>query len=139
MSESPPTPPIPLILVVDDDVDIRSTVAGILQDEGYRVLTASNGKEALTTLTAPGAARPDLILLDLMMPIMDGATFHDHFEKVPAVATIPILTFTAFGAPADVPWAAGRLSKPLRLEALLSLIEKHVGPPPGGPGPPIRG
>lgn len=123
-----PAPSGPLILVVDDDVDIRNTVAGILRDEGYRVATAGNGQEALAYLTAPGAPLPDLILLDMMMPIMDGAGFHERQQRIPAIAAIPILTFTAFGTPADVTWAAGRLSKPLRLDTLLSLIEKHVRP-----------
>jgi CheY-like chemotaxis protein len=120
-------PTHPLILVVDDDLDIRNTVAGILEDEGYRVAKAGNGQEALTYLTAPGAPRPQLILLDMMMPIMDGTTFHEHQQRNPDLAKIPILTFTAFGTPADVGWAAGRLSKPLRLEALLSMVAKHAG------------
>ena len=117
----------PLILIVDDDVDIRNTVAGILQDEGYRVQKAGNGQEALTHLTTPGAPRPHLILLDMMMPIMDGAAVREHQIQHPDLATIPVLTFTAFGTPADLSWAAGRLSKPLRLEALLTMVAKHVG------------
>jgi CheY-like chemotaxis protein len=117
----------PLILIVDDDVDIRNTVAGILQDEGYRVLKAGNGQEALALLTAPSAPLPDLILLDMMMPIMDGAAFREHQVRHPTLATIPVLTFSAFGAPADLSWAAGKLSKPLRLEALLTMVAKHVG------------
>ena len=116
----------PLILVIDDDVDIRNTVAGILGDEGYRVAKAGNGRDALAYLIAPGAPRPNLILLDMMMPIMDGATFHEQQQLHPELTSIPILTFTAFGAPADVSWAAGRLSKPLRLEVLLTMVAKHV-------------
>jgi CheY-like chemotaxis protein len=117
----------PFILIVDDDVDIRNTVAGILEDEGYRVAKAANGQEALKLLTAPGAARPQLILLDMMMPIMDGAAFHEQQQRLPTISAIPILTFTAFGNPADVSWAAGRLSKPLRLESLLTMVAKHAG------------
>jgi CheY-like chemotaxis protein len=117
----------PLILVVDDDADIRNTVAGILEDEGYRVAKAGNGQEALTYLTAPGSPLPQLILLDMMMPIMDGTTFHEHQQRIPVVAEIPVLTFTAFGIPGDADWAAGRLSKPLRLESLLSMVAKHAG------------
>jgi CheY-like chemotaxis protein len=117
----------PLILIVDDDVDIRNTVAGILAEEGYRVAKAGNGQEALAYLTGANA-RPALILLDMMMPIMDGPAFRQHQVQVPELAAIPVLTFTAFGNPADVSWAAGRLSKPLRLEALLTMVAKHVGP-----------
>jgi CheY-like chemotaxis protein len=117
----------PLILIIDDDLDIRNTVAGILQDEGYRVAKAGNGQEALKLLEAAGAPRPQLILLDMMMPIMDGATFHEQQQQRPELASIPVLTFTAFGNPADVSWAAGRLTKPLRLEALLTMVARHVG------------
>jgi len=116
-----------LILVVDDDVDIRNTVSGILQDEGYRIAKAGNGQEALAYLTTPGSPRPDLILLDMMMPIMDGAAFRERQVQHADLASIPVLTFTAFGTPADVSWAAGRLTKPLRLEALLTMVAKHIG------------
>lgn len=116
----------PLILIVDDDVDIRNTVAGILTDEGYRVAKAGNGQEALTYLTNPGAPRPALILLDMMMPIMDGPAFREQQVQSPELAAIPVLTFTAFGNPADVSWAAGKLTKPLRLEALLTMVAKHL-------------
>jgi CheY-like chemotaxis protein len=114
-------------LVVDDDLDIRNTVAGILQDEGYQVAKAGNGQEALDYLNGPAKPRPRLILLDMMMPIMDGATFREHQQRSPELAAIPVLAFTAFGNPADVTWAAGRLNKPLRLEALLTMIAKHAG------------
>jgi CheY-like chemotaxis protein len=120
----------PLIMVVDDDLDIRNTVAGILRDEGYRVTKAANGLEALRQLTAEGAELPALILLDMMMPIMDGSTFREEQQKqTPPIAAVPIVTFTAFGAPAqiDISWAAGRLGKPLRLEALLTIVTKHAG------------
>jgi CheY-like chemotaxis protein len=120
-------PGAPLIMIVDDDLDIRNTVAGILQDEGYQVAKAGNGREALTYLTTPGNPRPRLILLDMMMPIMDGAAFREEQLQSPELAAIPVLAFTAFGTPADVAWAAGRLTKPLRLEALLTMIAKHVG------------
>ncbi len=117
----------PLVLIVDDDLDIRNTVASILQDEGYRVAKSGNGREALDFLSAPGSPRPNLILLDMMMPIMDGPTFHQHQQQDPALASIPVLAFTAFGNPADTSWATGRLTKPLRLEALLTMVAKHVG------------
>jgi CheY-like chemotaxis protein len=117
----------PLILIVDDDTDIRNTVAGILQDEGYRVAKAGNGREALTYLETPANPRPHLILLDMMMPIMDGPAFREHQQQSPDLATIPVLVFTAFGTPSDVSWAAGRLTKPLRLEALLTMVAKHTG------------
>jgi CheY-like chemotaxis protein len=117
--------PRAVVLVVDDDLDIRNTVASILEDEGYQVVKAGNGQEALTYLSS-GAPHPDLILLDMMMPVMDGRAFQQEQQKRPALAAIPVVTFTAFGAPTDVPWAAGRLAKPLRLETLLATVEKHT-------------
>jgi len=114
------------ILVVDDDVDIRKTVASVLEEDDYHVVTAGNGREALTYLTGAGASRPDLILLDMMMPIMDGVAFREQQQRHPELASIPILIFTAFSAPADTSWAAGHLSKPLRLDALLATIARHL-------------
>ena len=114
------------ILVVDDDLDIRKTVTSILEEDDYNVVTAGNGQEALSYLTGPGAPRPDLIVLDMMMPIMDGPAFREQQQRNPELATIPVLIFTAFGAPADTKWAAGYLSKPLRLDALLATIARHL-------------
>src|SRR6201994_2464864 len=70
-------PPERLILVVDDDPDILQTLALCLSTEGYRVLMASNGQEALDTLSRE---RPSLVLLDLMMPVMDGWQFVSELE-----------------------------------------------------------
>lgn len=114
------------ILIVDDDADIRTTVAEILRDEGYQVTTAGNGREALELLTAKDAALPNLILLDMMMPIMDGTAFRREQVKNRALASIPVITFTAFGSMSDMSWAAGHLPKPLRLNMLLGIVAKHA-------------
>jgi CheY-like chemotaxis protein len=79
------------ILVVDDDASIREALAESLGDEGYRVVTATNGVEALTLLRPPGELRPCVILLDLMMPVMSGQEFYAEQQRDPALARIPIV------------------------------------------------
>jgi CheY-like chemotaxis protein len=114
------------ILLVDDDPDVRESIGEALEDEGYHVTSASNGKEALRLLK-DDHLRPELILLDIMMPEMDGWTFRAEQRKDPELAPIPVLVFTAYGSPKDVAQqlqAAGFLRKPLRLDDLLSAISR---------------
>jgi CheY-like chemotaxis protein len=114
------------ILIVDDDADVRESIGDALEEEGYRVAGASNGKEALRLLKDE-KLRPDLILLDIMMPEMDGWAFRAEQRKDPELAQIPVLVFTAYGSPKDVAQqlqAAGFVKKPLRLDDLLSMIER---------------
>jgi CheY-like chemotaxis protein len=73
------------IMIVEDDVDIADLVATTLEDDGYAVLVATNGQEALDKLRAAGT-RPSLILLDLMMPVMDGWQFRKAQTADPALA-----------------------------------------------------
>src|SRR5258706_12954853 len=81
------------LLVVEDDADIRDALDGLLSTEGFRIAGCSNGREALDWLrTSP---KPDLILLDLMMPVMDGWQFRVEQKQDPALATIPILALSA--------------------------------------------
>ena len=82
------------ILVVDDDIDIRETLADTLKDRGFDVILAANGLEALKLvrrMTTP----PSVILLDLMMPVMDGYGFLEERRKDPALACIPVAIVTA--------------------------------------------
>jgi CheY-like chemotaxis protein len=114
------------ILLVDDDADVRESIGDALKEEGYRVATASNGREALRLLKDDNV-RPDLILLDIMMPEMDGWAFRAEQRKDPDIASIPVIVFTAYGAPRDTARqldAAGFLSKPLGLDELLSTIDR---------------
>ena len=114
------------ILIVDDDADIREIIGDVLEEEGYRVTGAANGKEALRLLKDENL-RPDLILLDIMMPEMDGWTFRAEQRKDPELAEIPILVFTAYGSPKAVArqlQAAGFVRKPLRLDDLLAMIDR---------------
>jgi CheY-like chemotaxis protein len=115
-----------LIMVVDDDADIRETVADVLQDEGYAVELAANGREVLEHLQA-STRLPDLILLDLMMPELDGWGVLAELEKTPRLASIPVVVFSAY-ARDDASVAAlkvrGFVRKPLRLEDLLDVIAR---------------
>ena len=114
------------IMVVDDDDDIRRSVADALEEEGYVVSTASMGRDALRLLKDSGV-RPDIILLDMMMPDMDGWAFREEQEKDPELASIPIIVFTAYGAPKETAQqlrAAGYLRKPPRLSELLSTVDR---------------
>ncbi len=114
------------ILIVDDDDDIRELLADFLRDEGYQVSTACNGLDALSVLRA-AATYPCLILLDLMMPIMNGFEFLKAFRSDPALAPIAVAIVSANGSlgPAErSALAAPILSKPLKLPALLEVVER---------------
>jgi two-component system, OmpR family, response regulator CpxR len=113
------------VLVVDDDPDIRETLRFVLEDAGYPVYLAENGKEALELLAAT-EPRPGLILLDLMMPIMSGDEVLRALKAVHALATIPVTVVTASGAPKPKE-ASGMLKKPLDLDALLRVVKNNCG------------
>jgi CheY-like chemotaxis protein len=123
------------ILIVDDDADVREIIGEALETAGYRVAGASNGAEALRLLRN-NTLRPDLILLDLMMPVMDGRAFRAEQQEDPELASIPVLVFTAYGDHRRIAQelrAAGSLSKPLRLDELLSTIARVPREPVGLP------
>ena len=113
----------PLVLVVDDDPDILEAICDILEVEGYRVARARHGGEALTRVEAE---RPAVILLDLMMPVMDGVTFAAHLHARPAVSDVPIVVISADGnrARAAPVGAAGYLAKPFDVDSLLGHVAR---------------
>jgi CheY-like chemotaxis protein len=121
VEESPTlrTPPAGL-LVVEDDLDHRETLREILEEEGYRVETAIHGRDALDRLSA--GPPPDLILLDLMMPEMDGWAFMGELNAREALASIPIVVTSQVGN--RVPQSASTrfISKPLDRTRLLQTI-----------------
>jgi CheY-like chemotaxis protein len=82
------------VLLVEDDRDIREILAETLTDLGFEVATAANGLDALE-LVRGQKARPGVILLDLMMPVMDGYAFLEERSKDPELATVPVLVITA--------------------------------------------
>ncbi len=111
----------PLVLVVDDDPDILEAICDILEAEGYRVARARHGEEALSRVDAE---RPDVILLDLMMPVMDGVAFSHALRLRPAVRDVPIVVISADGNPqrAASVGASGYLAKPFDIDALLAQV-----------------
>src|SRR4051794_10525054 len=113
-----------LILVVDDDPAIQEALQDALEDEGYAVSLAGNGEEALRKLR--DGCVPYAILLDYMMPIMDGPTFASEVSRDPALRHFPIILVTADARAHEKAFACGLkgfLRKPLKLEELLATIE----------------
>lgn len=117
----------PTVLVVDDDPDILLTVEQILQSEGYTVLAARNGQEALSRLDLE---RPGVIILDLMMPVMDGFEFRRRLLDHPASAT-PVIVVSAdrdLARKAEALHVNGYLAKPFNLDDLLAHVSRFVAP-----------
>jgi signal transduction histidine kinase len=114
------------ILLVEDDRSIREALRGILEDEGYAVTTADNGRRALEHLRSGEA--PDLIVLDLRMPIMDGWEFRAMQKADPVLSAIPVLAISADGsAKAAAIDAAAYLRKPLSTGVMLNAIRRILG------------
>src|ERR1700682_362753 len=84
-------------LIVEDDASIREAIAEVLRSEGYEASSCGHGREALEYLR--DGHHPDVILLDLMMPVMDGWEFRIEQRKDPALATIPVVALSADGTP----------------------------------------
>jgi CheY-like chemotaxis protein len=117
------------ILVVEDDASVRQGLASILEDQGYQVAQAADGAEALTYLRGHRRERPNLILLDLMMPNMNGWQFCAAQRREPWLAEIPVVLLTALpGAERDREelGAASCLQKPLRSSRLVEVIEAQA-------------
>jgi CheY-like chemotaxis protein len=117
------------ILIVEDDFDIREALTQILEEEGYVVRGAANGREALDVANEGPA--PKLILLDLMMPVMNGWQFRAEQLKDPKLASVPVLVISA--DPQVQPKAAslgvaGLLKKPIALDDLLQAVKTHCAP-----------
>jgi CheY-like chemotaxis protein len=112
------------ILIVDDDADIRESLREVLEDEGYQVTCLANGKEALDYLKAANP-RPCVILLDLMMPVMDGWQFRREQKLDPEIADIPLVVITATGKRPVLIDAAELVMKPLDLSQLFKAIERY--------------
>jgi CheY-like chemotaxis protein len=113
------------VMVVEDDALIREMVIQVLAGEGFRAVAASNGAEALQVLREE-YVHPSLILLDLMMPVMDGWQFRAEQLKDPALAAIPVVVMSASGE--DDPPAAARVRKPFKIEALLDAVSRLASP-----------
>jgi CheY-like chemotaxis protein len=114
------------ILIVDDDADIREALVDVLTDHGYPAQAVSHGAAALAVLQA--GMRPCLILLDLMMPVMDGVTFRQHQLADPDLKQLPVVVISAgndLSVHAGALGAVESLRKPLDLDKLLEAVARH--------------
>ena len=115
------------VLIVDDDAAIRDSLSSLLQEEGYEVATAANGVEALDCLHR--GLRPCAILLDLMMPVMDGWDFRAVQRQDPTLSAIPVIVVTAAGFRTDTILnqfgAVDCVHKPPPATTLLAAVHRH--------------
>jgi CheY-like chemotaxis protein len=115
------------VFLVDDDEALLDALAGLLESEGYEVVTARNGKEALeklSTMTAPG-----VILLDLKMPVMDGWQFLAAREARSVAPRVPIVLLSGLAFIPNAPGIADFLSKPINPSRLLACVQRFCGEP----------
>ena len=112
----------PKILVVEDDEDAREAMVALLQMKGYHAVPAGNGREALDYLDQ--ASAPDLIILDLWMPVMDGWQFRSEQVRNPRIAHIPVIVVTALSDRADVD-ANEVIIKPVDVDRLLTTVDQY--------------
>ena len=121
------------ILMVDDDADFVESTKTILESKPYEVIVANNGDEGLRRARED---KPDLILLDVIMPVKDGFTAAEQLKKDPQLSKIPTLMLTAFaekGLETSIPVSRGLnletedyIEKPVSPEELLARVEKHL-------------
>jgi CheY-like chemotaxis protein len=107
------------VLVVEDDDILCGALRLVLQWEGYQVACAADGQEALDILRTSGP--PAFILLDLMLPVLDGWQFREALKADPALAAVPVVVVSALDA-TRAPQAAGHIQKPFQVEQLLEVI-----------------
>src|SRR5262245_48875205 len=113
------------LLLVEDDGELRSSLSELLQSDGYHVVGAANGSEALEYLKEPPL--PDLILLDLMMPVKDGWQFRIEQKRDPSIASIPVLAISADDTPKAVAIDAELyIKKPFQYSTLLDAIRRVI-------------
>lgn len=117
------------VLVIEDDPTIREVLVEVLGEHGYEAMGASNGREALDAL-ASTSDRPCVILLDLMMPVMDGRSFREEQLQCPDLSDIPVIVISAHldhAAATDLN-AAAYLRKPVRLADVLRSVKNYCDP-----------
>nr|WP_153868776.1 MULTISPECIES: response regulator [Myxococcaceae] len=121
-------------MLVDDEHAIVDALQGILEDEGYRVLTAAHGREALARLAE---AKPDVALLDVMMPVMGGRELLAHLRASPEWSRLPVLMMSAVPREVLERQEGGALAcdafleKPFDLGTLLATLDRLAGPEKG--------
>ena len=109
------------VLIVEDDEDVRESLADVLSARGYQTLTAENGNVALSMIRD---MKPSLVLLDLMMPVMDGYQFLQSQAEDPWLADVPVVLVTAQRPARKLAFSSvrGVIEKPLDLRSLLSMV-----------------
>ncbi len=118
------------ILVVEDDSDIRNALIDMLESEGYHAESAANGKEALDLLHT--IQKPCLVLLDMMMPIMNGREFLDEVMKDSYLAPIPVLVVSAIADRTTTKGAIGFIKKPVDIDTILKIVNQYCEGVPSG-------
>jgi DNA-binding response OmpR family regulator len=112
------------VLVVDDEADIREAVAELLVEEGYEVVGAGDGADALRKARL---FHPSVVLLDLMMPGMNGWEFCAQCKADPDLEQIPVIVLSALGRVQGLD-AVSYLQKPFELDDLLTAVKTHARP-----------
>jgi len=116
----------PKILLVDDDVDLVKVMSGALESKAYEVIVAYNGQEGLEKARKE---KPDLVVLDILMPVADGFTFADQFRKEPSLAKIPVLALTSFSESLGQPFpfeVTEYIMKPIKPRDLVAKVEEFL-------------
>ena len=111
------------VLVVDDEFDMSGTLRVILEGLGYKVSTCSNGREAVECLKA---AQPDLVILDVMMPLQGGLEALKVIRKTPGLEGLPVVLMSAAPEPPGDGWQAF-LRKPFGLDQLTTVVKQYAG------------
>src|SRR4051812_26617080 len=120
------------VLVVDDEFDMTGVLRAVLEGEGYRVETCADGRVAIESVMSK---KPDLVLMDVMMPAMNGFDALHEMRQTPGLDSLPVVLMSSIAAGVrreDYRWEAF-LSKPFSLDALLNTVERLIGG--AGPGP----
>jgi CheY-like chemotaxis protein len=114
------------VLLVEDDLTIRDILQDQLEEDGYDVVPATNGKQAIDYLTLDHSSQPDLIILDLMTPIVTGWQVLERLRGDPGLSRIPVIVVTATSG--DKPTGATTLlRKPFRMAALFDTVRSYLG------------
>ena len=116
------------VLLVEDDADVRDSLQDILEDEGFDVIPAANGKQAIDFLTLNEPAGADLVILDLFMPMVSGWEVLDRMTGDAKLNDIPVLVLSAAAAPKPER-AQGFVRKPFSLEAFVTKVHGVVDGP----------
>jgi CheY-like chemotaxis protein len=109
------------ILIVDDEREIRESLEELFQDEGFEVVTAANGAEALAWLNEHDS--PCAVILDLLLPIMSGQEVYREMQKSPRLQSIPVTIITS--DPSRAPSGLLIMKKPMNVERLLTTVRQH--------------